>query len=129
MIQLKILSGKKAGTALVARRFPVRVGRSPESDLRVEDDGVWNRHFEVLLNPSRGFILRAEAGALTTVNRETAREVLLRNGDSIEAGSLRLQFWLGETRQRGLEPREWFTWCLIAAISLVQVALVYWLSA
>ena len=38
-----------------------------------------------------------------------------------------MQFWLGDPRQRGLRIREGFVWTLIAAISLGQVALVYWL--
>jgi hypothetical protein len=51
----------------------------------------------------------------------------LRNGDTIDIGSLRLQFWLSETRQADLRLREGFTWAAIAAISLGQVGLIYWL--
>jgi len=49
----------------------------------------------------------------------------LRNGDAIEIGSLKIQFWLSEARQRGLRLREWFVWVLIAAVCLGQVALIY----
>jgi len=52
---------------------------------------------------------------------------VLRSGDVIEAGSLKLQFWLSETRQAGLRLREGLTWAAIAAISLGQIALIYWL--
>ena len=45
----------------------------------------------------------------------------------IELGSLRMQFWLNETRQAGLRFREGLTWAGIAAISLGQVGLIYWL--
>jgi len=51
----------------------------------------------------------------------------LRNGDLIEAGSLKLQFWLTETRQKRMQVREWLTWIAIGAVCLGQVALVYWL--
>jgi hypothetical protein len=51
----------------------------------------------------------------------------LRNGDAIAIGSLKMQFWLSETRQAGLRFREGITWIGIAAISIGQVALVYWL--
>ena len=61
------------------------------------------------------------------VNSQAANDVLLRNGDLIQLGSSKLQFWLSETRQRGLRFREWLTWSGIAAISLGQVALIYWL--
>ena len=40
MLQLSILSGKTAGTEWVARRFPVRIGRAPDSDLKLEDAGI-----------------------------------------------------------------------------------------
>ena len=52
MIQLAILSGKTAGTRWATRRFPVRVGRSPDCDLQLEEHGVWDEHFEISLNPA-----------------------------------------------------------------------------
>jgi len=127
MVQLQLLSGRQAGTPWVARRFPVRIGRSPASDLQLEEPGVWEDHLELTLDPVQGVMLTPQPGALVTVNREAVQAARLRNGDSIEVGSVRLQFWLAETRQRGLRMREWFVWCIVAAISLGEVALVYWL--
>ena len=127
MIQLKILSGKKAGTVWTARRFPVRIGRAANAELRVEEDGVWERHLVLQLRRADGFILTTEPDALATVNGEPIQEAVLRNGDSIEAGALRLQFWLSETRQFGLGLREALTWVGIVLVCLVQVALIYWL--
>ena len=66
--------------------------------------------------------------ALTSVNGTGVRETVLRNGDIISIGALRLQFWLAETRQLGLGWREWLTWAGIGLVSLAQVALVYWLK-
>jgi hypothetical protein len=51
----------------------------------------------------------------------------LRNGDLIEIGSVKLQFFLSETRQKGLRFRETLKWAAIAIISLGQIALIYWL--
>jgi pSer/pThr/pTyr-binding forkhead associated (FHA) protein len=127
MVQLQILSGKQAGTRWSARRFPVRIGRAAANDLRLEEDGVWDRHCELTLDPAQGFLLTAQPNALLTVNHAPVTTVRLRNGDAIELGSARLQFWLAEAPQRGLRTREWFVWMLILAISLGQVALVYWL--
>jgi len=127
MVQLKILSGSKAGTVWVARRFPVRVGRSTDSDPRLEEPGVWEQHFEVQFKPREGFLLNAQPNALVSVNSVRSDGVLLRNGDLIEAGSLKLQFWLTETRQKRMQVREWLTWIAIGAVCLGQVALVYWL--
>jgi len=127
MVQLQILSGKQAGTQWVARRFPVRIGRGPTNDLRLEEDGVWDQHCMLKFDPTEGFILTAQPDALLTINREPAGSARLRNGDSIEMGAAHLQFWLNETPQRSQRVREGFVWALVAVISLGEVALVYWL--
>jgi predicted component of type VI protein secretion system len=127
MLQLQILSGEQAGTLWSARRFPVRVGRSPGNDLQLTDAGVWDQHFEVTLDKREGFTLTAQLEAIVTINQEPVRIARLRNGDSIEVGAARLGFRLGETRQPGLWLREWFVWTIIVAVSLLEIALVYWL--
>jgi sulfur carrier protein ThiS len=127
MVQLKVLSGKKAGTAWVARHFPVRIGRSAGADLQVEESGVWDQHLQLDFNPGEGIVLNAQPNALVAVNGQAVQQTVLRNGDEIDIGSLRLQFWLSETRQADLRLREAFTWAAIAAISLGQVGLIYWL--
>jgi pSer/pThr/pTyr-binding forkhead associated (FHA) protein len=127
MIQLKVLSGKKAGTSWVARRFPVRIGRSATSDLQLAEDGVWDEHLQLDFNRAEGIVLSAQPSALASVNGQPVHQVVLRNGDAIEIGSLRMQFWLSETRQGGLRFREGLTWAGIAAVSLGQVWLIYWL--
>ena len=125
MIQLKILSGKKAGASLVARRFPVRIGRAASANLQFEEDGVWDQHLRLDFKPREGFFLSPEPNALATINGESLEPRLLRNGDTIEIGALKIQFWLSDTRQRGLGFREWLTWLSIAAISLGQIGVVY----
>src|SRR2546423_406153 len=127
MIQFSILSGKKAGTTFVARRFPVRIGRGAGSDLQVDDPGVWDQHAQVDFIPADGFVLSAQPDCLVAVNAQPAQETVLRSGDVVEAGSLKLQFWLSETRQTGLRLRESLTWIAIGLICLGQVALIYWL--
>ena len=128
MIQFQILSGKQAGTRWVARRFPVRLGRETGSDLALEEDGVWDRHCELNFDPVQGIVLAVQPNALLTVNQKPVTTPhRLRNGDSIELGSVRLRFWLADPALRGSKLREWFVWTLIAAMCLGQVALVYWL--
>lgn len=127
MVQLKVLSGKKAGTAWVARHFPVRVGRSAAADLQVDESGVWDQHLQLDFNPAAGIVLSAQPNALATVNGQPVQRAVLRNGDAIDIGSLKMQFWLSETRQTGLRFREGLTWIAIAAISLGQIGLIYWL--
>ena len=127
MVQLKVLSGKKAGAAWVGRHFPVRIGRSAGADLQVEEGGVWEQHLQLDFNPAEGIVLSTQPDALATVNGQAVHQTILRNGDTIDIGSLRLQFWLSETRQTDLRLRESSTWTAIAAISLGQIGLIYWL--
>ncbi len=127
MVQLRVLSGKRAGTTWVTRRFPVRIGRSAAADLQLEEDGVWDQHLQIDFTPAEGIVLRALPHALVTVNGQPVQQTVLRNGDSIDVGSLRLRFSLSETRQVGLRFREGLTWAAIAAICLGQVGLIYWL--
>ena len=68
MIQLKILSGKMAGTVTVARRFPFRVGRSPAANLRIEEPGIWDDHLTLSLTAAGQIEATVASGALATVN-------------------------------------------------------------
>lgn len=127
MIQLNILSGRMAGTSFSARHFPVRIGRGPDADLRLEEAGVWEEHLQISLAGREGFFVETHADALTTVNGQPAKQTALRNGDVIGIGLLKVQFWLTEAPQRGLKARETFIWALIAAVTLTQLGLIYWL--
>ncbi len=127
MVRLKIVSGKKAGASWVARRFPVHIGRSSTADLQLEDTGVWDEHLQVDFLPADGFVLNTHSHALATVNGQPVESAVLHNGDSIEIGSAKMQFWLGEVRQRKFRLREWFVWTIIISVSLGQVVFVYWL--
>lgn len=127
MVQLNILSGKMAGTHWVARHFPVQIGRAAACDLRLEESGVWDQHIQLNLIPAEGFVLKAQPNALVTVNGQPAQAARLRNGDSIVLGSVQIQFWLVNTRQRSLWMREWFVWLLVIAVTAAQIAFVYYL--
>jgi hypothetical protein len=125
MVQLKILTGKKAGTIWVTRRFPVRVGRSAGIELQLEEDGVWDQHFQLDFRPPDGFLLSGHPDAMTSINGQPAQRTLLRNGDIIEIGAAKIQFSLSDSLQRGLGFREWLTWAAITVISLGQIAVIY----
>ena len=125
MIQLRILTGKQAGCETSVRRFPFVIGRAAEAGLRVEEPGVWNRHVEIQLNVSEGFRLQVHGEALASVNGEPVREALISNGDTIDLGSLRIQFWLARARQKGWRMREWASWLSILSLFAGQIALIY----
>ena len=127
MVQFKILSGKKAGSSWETRRFPVRIGRSAGSDLQLEEAGVWEDHLKVDFEPKEGFIAETQANAFASINGQPVQRAALRNGDLLEIGSIKLQFWLSEAPQRGQAFREAFVWSMISLVCLGQIALVYWL--
>lgn len=127
MVQLRFLSGRMAGAVWVARHFPVRIGRAASADLRVEEDGVWDQHLVLAFRRDEGFVITAQPEALTTVNGEPVGEAVLRNGDTIEMGAAKLQFWLTDIRQSGVRWREACIWAGIAAIFFAQLGLIYWL--
>jgi predicted component of type VI protein secretion system len=129
VIAFSILTGKKAGVLWATGRFPARIGRSPAADLQLEEEGVWDQHLQVDFKPRDGFYLTAQPNALASVNGQPVAATRLRNGDSVQIGALKMQFWLSQTRQAGLRFREWFAWAAIVALCLAQIALIYWLGA
>src|SRR5271170_4013601 len=127
MIQLNILSGKKAGTQPVARHFPFRIGRATGNELQLEDDGIWDQHLSLEFKPQSGFNLATAPNAIAAVNGESVQNKILRNGDTITVGSVKIQFWLAAARQGSLVARESFVWSLLLFVTLGQFALLYWL--
>jgi predicted component of type VI protein secretion system len=124
MVQLQILSGKRAGEQFTAIRLPVQIGRAAGADLSLEEPGVWPRHCQIE-RQGRELICQAEAGALLSVNGVPVDEAVLRNGDVISMGALKLQFALSPVRQSSLRARECLTWAALALLCLGQVALIY----
>jgi len=125
MVCLKILSGKKAGIEWSASHLPVQIGRAHSADLSLDEPGVWERHFEINLNFPDGLVLKTQPNALLTINGEKIEQAILRNGDLIEIGALKIRFALSAVRQRSLLARELSTWIALAALCLGQIALIY----
>jgi pSer/pThr/pTyr-binding forkhead associated (FHA) protein len=128
MVLFRILSGKLAGTEIVACHFPFRVGRAPTADLRLDACGVWEQHCELVKDSTRGIVLQANHASLTLLNGERIEEATLRNGDLLELGEVRLQFWLSPAIQTGLAARETVTWLALAGLLFAQIGLIYWLT-
>ena len=127
MVQLSILSGKKAGDQSIVRRFPFSVGRSVRNHLQLDDDGVWDEHLTLEFQEPGQFVVQTAAGALLAVNQQLVQSAPLRNGDVLSLGSVKLQFWLAATSQGSLKFREFVVWGLLAAVTATQVLLIYWL--
>src|ERR1041385_9131963 len=116
MVQFKVLSGKQAGAVVATTRLPFVVGRNSAANLRLEEEGVWDRHLELNLHLPEGFLLTVQPNARATVNEQPVQDAILRNADLIAMGPVKIQFWLSETRQSGLRSREWLTWAGLAAL-------------
>jgi len=127
VIQLRILTGRKAGAQVVARRFPFSIGRSARCGYVLEDEGIWEHHAELRLHDTE-VSLAAGPDALVSVNGQRVQQAVLRNGDLVELASVKVRFSLSPTRQRRLWLREAVTWMALGAVSLGQVALIYLLS-
>jgi pSer/pThr/pTyr-binding forkhead associated (FHA) protein len=126
MVHLTVLSGAQQGASRTYHRHPVRVGREPEADFRLEEPGVWPRHLTFDVRWTDGVWLEPHAEALTTVNGERLHQgARLRNGDVIEAGSVRLRFGIGPARQRGMRWRERVLWTAMLALCAGQVYLLW----
>jgi len=125
MIQLLILTGKKAAGQLIARHFPFSIGRASGNDLSLDDDGVWDQHLRLEFHPQQGIILTAAPNALVTVNSRPVQTALLRNGDVITLGAAKLQFWLATVQQQGLRLCEGFVWALLSLVVLFEAFLIY----
>jgi hypothetical protein len=124
MVQLRILSGQMAGDLQFVRHFPFRIGRAAGDDLRLDGDGVWDSHLTLDFQKNEGFFLQTAPDAFAAVNEQPQTATRLRNGDIISFGSAKIQFWLAAPRQRGLRLRELSVWLIVAAVTLLQLALM-----
>lgn len=127
MVQLRILSGPKAGGFKAVRHFPFHVGRAADNDLCLDAAGIWDHHFTLDLWQNEGFTLQTLGQALAAVNDQPQTSARLRNGDIISFGSAKVQFWLSDPVQRGLHLRELFIWVLLILVTVGQIALIYFL--
>ena len=130
MVQLQILSGKSAGAKFDGSSLPITVGRSEQSDLSLQEPGVWPCHCKIHWR-REGLVLEVEPGALASVNGVPLPmpSALLRNGDMITLGGVTLRFSLSPVQQSSAALREWLTWIALGALCLGQVAAIYWLNS
>ena len=125
MIQFRVVSGAKTGNQFVCDEFPVTMGRAADSGVLLQDAGVWDRHAELNLSNECDFHFRVFPDAIASVNGSPTGEAIIRNGDMLELGAARVQFWFSETRQGSLRIREALTWAGLVILSAAQVALIW----
>ncbi len=88
--------GSNAGSRFLLNTDRVDAGRSPDSDIFLDDISVSRKHV-VFVRTDEGVIVR-DVGSLngTYVNRETVDERLLHDGDEVQIGKFRLVFYAGD---------------------------------
>lgn len=128
MIELRFLKGFQAGGRWSARRFPVRIGRSADSDLVLEDPGVWDHHMEIGYDPASGFHMTPLSEGAVIVNQHPVESAALKNGDTLTLGSAVIQFWIAPARQRGFRLMEFMVWAALLSLFAVQLLLIRWLN-
>src|SRR5277367_3471840 len=127
MVQLQILSGRQAGTKFDGSSLPITVGRSEQSDVSLDEPGVWPCHCKIHWQ-QEGLVLEVEPDALASVNGVPMPRALLRNGDMITLGGVTLRFSLSPIQQSSAVLRQCLTWIALCALCLGQVAVIYWLN-
>jgi predicted component of type VI protein secretion system len=127
MVQLNVLSGRKTGTTFNSTKLPLTVGRGEQSDLSLDEPGVWASHCKIIWLPE-GLVLQVEPNAFVSINGAPVERARLRNGDLISLGGVSLRFSFTPNRQPSMAWREWVTWIALGALCLSQVAVVYLLN-
>jgi len=128
MVKFRFLSGKMAGHSIEASHFPFTIGRSAKVDFRIEEPGVWDEHAELRLLDNDLFELTLQSGAKGSLNGHPFEKAAVRNGDTVELGGAKLQFYLAETQLKDWLWPERLLWGFLGAIVLSQVFLFYWIS-
>ncbi|HXF71603.1 MAG TPA: FHA domain-containing protein [Actinomycetota bacterium] len=93
---LLVKRGPNAGSTFLLDKDVTTAGRSPESDVFLDDITVSRRHAEFVRRED-GFFVR-DLGSLngTYVNRERVEETKLASGDEVQLGRFRLVFFAAE---------------------------------
>ena len=124
MIEIEVIEASAVVLTSALQEFPAIIGRSPQADVSLTASGVWDQHLTIDLDRTQGFLLRTCDGALTSVNGQPCQETLLKNGDFIEIGGVKLRFWLRSAAQHGFRTRELLTWIALGLLALLQVVLM-----
>lgn len=106
-VQLEIIAGPGKGARQDIPEGATRLGRSSDSDFRVDNEAA-SRHHATIFRQSDAIVLR-DAGSHngTYVNEEEIREdTLLRAGDRLQIGDSVLCLIIDGVRERAPEPKK-----------------------
>lgn len=128
MVELTVLNGSEPGRLLRLVRFPARVGRRCEGDGLLVGPGIWDHHFDIIIEESGRFGLVAMQGARVAIDGEFVERKTLKNGGILEVGGLRLRFALSVVAQRPLGIRESAVWIGAGLLLAFEAWMVVWVG-
>lgn len=128
MVELSVLSGPDRGRVLTVGTLPAVVGRAGSGVTHLSGPGVWDRHFELRESVDGRVVLRVLGEARVCVGAEAVSEHVLRNGDEMEVGSLRMRFGLSRPGSRSLVGREVGFWWVCGVLMVVEGLLMGWIG-
>jgi len=127
-IRFERLDGDKAGEQIEARQFPFTLGQAKDCHHRIEAKGVWPYHLTLDDAGEKGILAKHQPEATLLVNGASiAKAIRLQNGDLLELGAAKLQFWFAPLGQVGQRTIETLIWLGLGALALGQAVLVGWL--
>ena len=123
MIELRILNGKMAGRTLTARHFPFRIGRAPDCQLRLLEDGIWDNHLEFIRTPEGKIKIRAGAGAVA-INGTPQTEAFLKIGDTLRIANIEIECWYSFMKQYDMNWLNYALWIGGLLLMMLQIFLL-----
>lgn len=122
---IELATGESGGTRVFEENhLPISVGRG-QVDHALDRPGVWDRHL-MLSRDEQGWLVVAPQGEAMVFRggERIGGATRLRNGDTLELGSVKLRFRISSCRQRPLRILETSAWFLLFALLAVQVLLL-----
>lgn len=123
MLELAILSGRRAQTVVPLPVLPCSIGRSG-ADVDLDAPGVASKHALLTDRGDQGFHLEAVGEATLYSAGKSHRSLRIKNGDVFEIGGVGLQFRLCPARPRNLD---WLEVGAAALILLIAAFELVWL--
>lgn len=94
--RLLVLNGTLQGQTIIVRS-PMTIGRNPDNDIFLDDPQVSRRHAQITTGASGTVVRDLGSGNGTYVEGRRIVEGLLRDGDVVQVGNVRMQFEVSKT--------------------------------
>jgi hypothetical protein len=120
MVELAILSGRRASTVVPVPRLPCVLGREG-ADLPFPEPGVAAIHATLSDAGALGFVLNADGDASVYAAGKALRQLPLRDGTIFDLGSVRLQFRIQPARPRSLRGLEILAFALVGLTVAAEI--------